>query len=335
MQRHRFDYLFVLSVPWVALLSSVHGLRIGPLRHTGLFWLVTCFVGLILIALRGPRKINFPWQWWAPLYLFLFCSLFWSQMNWKYNLQLYFQMTVYPIVGIVASYAIESHAEMKRMLRDYAWVLWGILAAYLFYTYGPGQSVQGADEDLYVGFAARPAAMTLIVTGAIFLSQVARRPVHSVLMWFISFLTALLTGSRMVTLVVMSEWVTHPRLASIKARIGVVLLTMAIGLAAFNTPIIQDRFFMKKSGFSGKGTIGDVLKGKFDSAGRFDSWPKILEASQERPWFGHGVGESGPYVYSIWAPIDKPHNEYLKMFFDGGYTALACYLLGLFGTLAN
>ena len=327
MQRHRFDYLFVLAVPWVALVSCVHGLQIGPMRHTGLIWLLTWFVGLMLILLRGPKKIHFPWIWWAPLYIFLFCSLFWSQMNWKYNIQLFIQMTVYPITGIVASFAIETHAEMKRMLRDYTWVLFGILGAYLFYAYGPGQSLQTSDEDLYVGFAARPAAMTLIVTGGIFLSQIAKAPLRSTALWGLSFLVALLTGSRMVTLVLMTEWISHPRLASIKARIGVILLTLAIGLAAFNTPIIQDRFFMKKSGFSGKGTISDVFKGKFDSAGRFDSWPKILEASQERPWIGHGIGESGPFVYRIWAPIDKPHNEYLKMLFDGGYMALRLYFL--------
>ena len=127
----------------------------------------------------------------------------------------------------------------------------------------------------------------------------------------------------------------HPQLASMKTRVLLLGLVIIVGLAAFNTPIIQDRFFKKKYGFSGSGTLEDVFAGKFDSAGRFNAWPIIIEKAADAPWIGHGVGQSAPFIYSVWAPMDKPHNEYLKMLYEGGYIGLICFVFGLFWTMVN
>jgi O-antigen ligase len=333
----KLDSFVFYSVPWVATLTCVHGLDFGPMRHTGLLWLLTLFLCLPILLLKTGRRITFPWYLWAPLYMHLGLSLFWSDFSPSYNIQLYVQMTVYFAVGMVASLAVRSEEDLEPLNRSYLICLAAIGAAWFYYTHGPGKGmgVDQADESLYVGFASRVAAMSLIVVAAVFLAQIRRFKSWSVVIWFSCFAIALFSGSRGVTLVILLLWLIHPQLARPSTRIAMALLTMLIGLAAFNTSVIQDRFFQKDSGFRGKGTIQDVLQGKFDSAGRFDSWPKILEASREQPWFGHGVGQSIPFVYRVWAPMDKPHNEFLKMYYDGGLIAMWLYIFALLGTLVN
>ena len=113
------------------------------------------------------------------------------------------------------------------------------------------------------------------------------------------------------------------------------MVAVVCGVIAFNTPIIQERFFDRNSGHAGTGTINDVASGNFDSAGRFDAWPLIYRKGWDQPWLGHGVGQSNPFTLKVWAPMDKPHNEYLKVFFDNGIVGLACFVFALAGTWWN
>lgn len=331
------DNLFLLSVPLVMAGSCLAGIAIGPLRHTGLFWIMTLVVGFLLVPLKGLRKVTFPWLGWLPFYAFFGASLFWSEMDWRFNIQMYFQMLVYPIVGIIASYTIDSEDELASYNSLYiaATLFIGLCCAY--FMLGPGRAIQEniGNASLYTGFAERIAAMSLIVTGCIFLAQFHIIPKTAVAMWLICFGISVLSQSRMATVVLLLLWLIHPRLATLKQRILITGSVCLIGILAFNTPIIQDRFFAKKSGLSGKGTMEDVLKGKFDSAGRFETWPIVIEKSADTPWLGHGVGESAPFILSVWAPMDKPHNEYLKCLYDGGYLGLGAFVIGLFSTFLN
>jgi O-antigen ligase len=325
------ENLLLLSIPVVMAASAVGGISIGPLRHTGLLWILTFLAACFLIPTKGIRKITFPWLGWFPLYLLLGCSLAWSDFDWRNNIQLYVQMTVFPLIGIVASYTIRSEEELAsyNILYIVATLMIGGFCLY----FGTGSSEFGA--ALYEGFADRPAATSLIAIASIFLAQIHKIPKTAIVMWGLCFGICILSKSRMATVVLLALWIVHPQLASVKARIVLVLAVVVLGLAAFNTPIIQDRFFTKKYGYAGKGTLEDVMAGKFDSAGRFDAWPIILEKSGETPWLGHGVGQSVPFVLSVWAPMDKPHNEYLKLLYEGGYLGLGFFALGIVWTLAN
>lgn len=329
----RLSKILMISIPWAMAASSVAGLDIGPIRHTGLLWMATIVAGFMLIPLRGDNKICFPMLVWLPFYAFSAISLSWSEMDWRNNIQMFIQMLVFPVIGIMGSYMVKNEEELEKYNIHYILATLIIGAFCVFFMAGPGRALQGQDGGKYVGFAERPAATSLIAIAAIFLAQIHKSPKLSIGMWLLCFVICIISESRMATLVLLMLWIIHPQLASIRTRIAMVLIVMVAGLAAFNTPIIQDRFFKKSSGFSGSGSIEDVLKGKFDSAGRFDAWPTILKKSEEAPWLGHGVGQSAPFVYSVWAPMDKPHNEYLKMLYDGGYVGLATFVFGLVGTL--
>jgi O-antigen ligase len=335
MKENKLAYLFLCTVPIVMALSSVAGISFGELRHTGLFWIATVVVGAILLPLKGGSKISFPLWAWLPYYVFTTISLLGTRMDLRENVQIYMQTLGYPIVGMIASYTVTTTKTLNRFVPLYvfATLLIGLFCVY--FMVGPGRAYQGTNGSLYSGFAERPAACSLIVVGAIYLATIKKTPLFSIFMWFTSFAICILSESRMATGVLLILWLLHPTLVNLQSRVLIVGLVIASGLAAFNTPIIQDRFFTKKSGFSGQGSIEDILKGKFDSAGRFNAWPIVYEKSFDYVWTGHGVGESAAFVFRVWAPMDKPHNEYLKMFFEGGLVGLATFVFGLVGTLAN
>ncbi len=336
MNRWRLDSLLLYSIPWVAALSCLGGIAVGKLRHTGLLWMLTLALGIHAIVLKDrSHKITFPWMWWAPFYFYTFLSFFWSDLNPIDNLQPAVQMSVFFVVGIVSSFAVRNEDEMKK-------TNWMYLAASLFvgivgvyFLFGPGKAVQGQTKGLYTGFAERPAAMTLLIVGAIFLAQFRNMPVVASLAWASSLIVSIISGGRMVSLLMIVLWILHPRLVSLSSRIVVVGFAMLIMLVAFNTPIIQERFFAKQTGFSGKGGLEDVVEGRFDSSGRFKAWPKIFKEACAKPIFGHGSGESAEFVYKVWAPMDKPHNEYLRLSFEGGLVSLALFLIASLGTLWN
>ncbi len=335
MNEAKKETLFLASIPVVMALSCIAGISFGPLRHTGLFWMATGMVGFLLIPLKRGRKITFPLWAWAPYFAFITCSLYWTRWDLRENVQILLQILVCPILGIISSYAIRKGDELARYNGLYVVCTLFVGAACLYYMVGPGRAAQGGDGSLYQGFAERPAACGLIAVGAFFLGQIRIRPVISIAMWFLCFAICIVSESRMATFVLLALWMIHPTLVTWKARVAMAAIVVVSGLMAFNTSIIQERFFTKKYGYAGQGSIEDVMKGKFDSAGRFEAWPLVYEKSFDTPWFGHGIGESAPFVFRVWAPMDKPHNEYLKVFYEGGMIGLTFFVLGLVGTTWN
>jgi hypothetical protein len=335
MKENRPNYLFLLSIPYVMAFSSVAGYSIGTIRHTGLYWMATGIAAFFLIPLKGGGKITFPWWYWAPFYLVMGFSLTATGFDLRENVQLLFQITVCFLVGIVASFSCRSLDIINRLRPHYIAASLILSAFCVYYMLGPGRVYQAAEGSLYQGFADRPASCSLIVIASLFLGDFRRQPWLGLFVWFFCVLICFISESRMTTFLLLTLWVIHPTIVTLKARLVLVVLVLASVVFAFNTPIIQDRFFNKKSGYSGQGSLEDVFSGKFDSSGRFDAWPKVFSKSIDRFWTGHGIGESAPFVFRVWAPMDKPHNEYLKMFFEGGIIGLATYVLGLLGILAN
>ena len=341
MNAKRLDYLLFLSVPIVAMLASFAGIGIplpgiGEMRHTGMMWigtLLTCI--LMLIFYRAGRKITFPFLCWLPFFAVTFMSLQWSDMHPTYNVQLAVQMSAFLFIGVVASFAV-------RDVDDVAAWNWIFVLATLFvgalccwFKLGPGVDDQQMVQGRYFGLAERPAGMTLMFAATFYLAQIRDKPLSSSLLWLLAFTFCIISGGRMVTALTLFLWFLHPHIGGIGTRVTMIAVALVIGLAAFNTPIIQQRFFDKNSGHAGSGTIQDVVEGKFDGAGRFKAWPLIYRKAWEKPWFGHGVGQSAPYTLKVWSPMDKPHNEYLKVFFDNGMIGVVCFVVAIVGTLWN
>ena len=76
MRRPPLSYLYVLSVPYVAALSSISGAGAWGLQYTGFIWSFVLAVGVLMI-LQHQKAIAFPWKLWCPWFGYVLLSLTW------------------------------------------------------------------------------------------------------------------------------------------------------------------------------------------------------------------------------------------------------------------
>lgn len=339
MNARRLAYLFVIAIPWVMGLSSfgAEGIRIsdsiGEIRHTGVIWIATFYVGLALMMLpRGDVPITFPWYLWMPFFMASLTSLVWSDLG-PDNLKLGVQMLVYPICGMVASFAITSTRSLEKMNWMFL-VNMAFIGAICIYYVGLSSIDLQTDEGKYQGFAERPAGASLMFLGCYFLAQSKSRPLLAVFGWGAALFFCLISGGRMATALTLVCGLMSPCF-KIRHRLMLVGLIVIGVIGLFNTPIIQSRFFNSETGHGGSGKLEDVAAGEFDGSGRFEAWPRIYKEANRAPVFGHGLGNSIYYTYKVWPPMDKPHNEYLKVYFDSGGVGFACFLISMLSSIAG
>ncbi len=103
-------------------------------------------------------------------------------------------------------------------------------------------------------------------------------------------------------------------------KVGAAVIVGLVGFAIYCTPTFQERFFLDDSG----GT-SQIATGDFDSAGRFEAWPRIWEEALKRPWFGHGVGSAQEFVPLVWENAAHPCNDYLRVAFEFGAVGLTLF----------
>lgn len=77
-------------------------------------------------------------------------------------------------------------------------------------------------------------------------------------------------------------------------------------------------------------THGTEGQAAFITQGRWEAWPALLSHASESPFWGHGIGSSSAYTYSLTGNerFAHPHNEYLRIFHDTGAVGLLCWTAG-------
>ena len=104
------------------------------------------------------------------------------------------------------------------------------------------------------------------------------------------------------------------------ARLGLVL-----GLAAVLAVALVPRFEERNAGgryYAGVGTFQDP------TSGRKDAWKEIYAIAKQSPLFGHGLG-AGPITKIQEGGFLAQHNEYLRLFLEGGYIGGGLVLLAM------
>jgi len=313
MPRPSLGYLYVLSVPYVAALSSISVPGVGGFQYTGFIWAFMLAVGLLLIALNR-QPISFPWKLWCPWFGYVFLSLTWGGIRWRYSLQDPAQMIAPLVVGMVASFAIRTEFQLESLMRGFKRCLLFVALVFAAFWYGPGAPYQ----EFGRGYSVRPAAVTLAFIGCLFVGRMHRSAVGSALGWAACSAIAILSGSRTATLVILVLWLVTPLYRRLTSRmlLSAVMCLAALGL--FYSPIFQDRFFQ-----SGHGTITELIHGDFSGSGRFEAlWPAVWEAAQEKLVFGAGAGEAGRFAENNGLPDPTPLSGYLDVIFDYGLVGL-------------
>ena len=104
------------------------------------------------------------------------------------------------------------------------------------------------------------------------------------------------------------------------ARFGLIVALTAL-VAATLVPKLQERNAGGRY-YAGQGTFQDP------TSGRTDAWKQFYAIAQRSPLFGHGLG-SGPITKIQEQGFLAQHNEYLRMFLEGGYVGGGLLLLAM------
>ena len=233
-------------------------------------------------------------------------------------------MSMPVLVGVLASLFVRSRQQLSALVRAY-FVCLGLLLLAVGLCF-LGVLSQNEEDPVFV--TVRVVALTLVVIGGLFLAGSSRRPGRSWLGSALCLTVAVVTGSRMASLALLALPVLNPvtrhLLFKAMAVVGVVLAV--VGFAS--TKAFQERFF-----HSGSGDLTEITSDNFDSSGRFDSWPALLDEALEAPWLGHGVGTVQVFLPKVWIEVVHPHNDYLRLLYEVGGVGAALFLGTVFWQL--
>jgi O-antigen ligase len=135
--------------------------------------------------------------------------------------------------------------------------------------------------------------------------------------------------STIIVLTMIVGWTIRP-----KFRYLIVLLPFFIFGVLF---MVSSRFEQRISEIPSQ--ISEYQKGNLDTsqAQRLDFWRRSVQAVNDRPWLGSGVG-SWPYAYKkalngeVGLRADNPHQQFFLWWVEGGAVGLML-LLGFFGSI--
>jgi O-antigen ligase len=149
------------------------------------------------------------------------------------------------------------------------------------------------------------------------------------LIWSGIFLTVVLIGlSRTVTII--ATLMVLLRFFPPK-RIGHWVFIFSAGLLFFavllQVPQFRARFF-----YIGSDINQQIDWSRINTNGRSFLWPRVFEDTLDSPIIGKGTGSSRIFVASI-SSLDHPHNDYLRIFHDGGLIGLLFFLIAWGGRM--
>jgi O-antigen ligase len=105
-------------------------------------------------------------------------------------------------------------------------------------------------------------------------------------------------------------------------RIVLASMIIAAGYGLFFTERVQHKTF-----YSGSGTFQDVSRENpdFATSGRRTIWENMQIEIDKQPLFGHGANASEPFVARLTGGLTHPHNDWLRLLFDYGYSGTVIF----------
>lgn len=314
---------YVLAVPLLAAMATLRGdsLQIAGFNYTGFLWLGALAVGIGLFivekAVRPDHRIQMPLVLWAAWLLVVVASFAWMDYAGGSEARVTLQLAMPVVVGVLASLFIRTRAQLTQLVNAcYAIVPLLFLLAIAWAATNLDAELR---TDVYI--EKRAAALTAVIIGGLFLAGAPSHFWRAWLGWGACVGVTVITGSRMATLAMLLLPIFNPVSRQPMRKLATVAVALLVGMVIYLTPAFQERFFAGESA-----GVADIASGNFDSAGRFDAWPLILERAWDRPWLGHGVGTVERIMADVWGEMKAPHNDYLRVGYELGIVGLAVFL---------
>jgi O-antigen ligase len=334
ISRHRLGFLYVLSVPIVAILADTPGIDIAGFHITGWIWLSYAFVAAFLLmfekAVHQAGQIAFPYVRWSIWFGYVWLSLIWTQHPGRTQIQQAVQLSMPLLVGIIASIYVRTKEQLDLLLRTFCYsLILGCVIVVLAKSHRlPLNDMNNPDDPL--GTMA-PFGMMVALIGSIFLVRFWHKPTLAFLGWGTGLMLSFASGARTVTATMILLPILNPAIKRIRTRLLMTVAVTSLGIALFYTPWFQHRFF-----HTGSGTLGDLFSGEFDTSGRFDAWPWYWDEAWRHPVLGSGVGTVITISKFAWdGDTVQVHNDYLAIGFELGLVGLSLFLAVFFWQFAG
>ena len=309
--------VLVLLTGLAALAAAAVGFQVLGFSVSGFAWVVP-LVAALLILLRYPGRVLFPWWIWVAWTLVL--VLYLTQARAPHALQRTIMMISPVVVGMAASTARVSSASALATLRFLRVLAVALFAAIAWNT---GFLFTGVLPE-YGAFAA--SVMTAALLATVFAAEYSFGRRSSLGWWGVMQLVPLIAFTRTGMI---ASALTFP-LCFGPIKVGKRLLSLALigagGLLIFSTPRMQTRMF-----YSGSGTFSEMSfdNPDFATGGRSTLWPEFAQEIERKPWLGHGANASERFARVLAEGVEHPHNDWLRLLYDYGYLGAALFALTL------
>ena len=284
---------------------------------SGYAWVVPLVVAL-LVLMRHPNRVRFPWVIWVPWGLLLVAYLI--QADEPHAVQRTAMMLCPVVVGMAASCSRLQPGAPRAVFRFLRAL--GI-ALGLAIAWGTGLLITGTFPN-YGGYATP--VMTASLLSAMFATEYSVGRRTALAWWAAMQLVPLVALTR--TGIVASALTLPFCLGPVKLRTRLISLgAIALaGVALFSTSRIQARMF-----YSGSGTFSEMTLANrnFATSGRSALWPELVEEIKTKPWLGHGANASEGFVKTSRPGLAHPHSDWLRLLFDYGILGAGLFVITL------
>lgn len=260
-----------------------------------------------------------PKLWWLFL-AYYFASLFWSD-NISTGVRTVLEIALPSILYLVAFNVIQNDFHIKRYYQ-FMMIINVIVAIFDLYTAMTGWDTikyAGAMNDGAIGYRTVVAYFYVTMGTILMMRMMEKFEWKIAVLYIVDVLLLLLAASRTPTL----AFIAGSLIAIVYRRnvqftiIGVVVMAILVGLIL----ILPTRH---------KFIAGDSVNMSDSGRGFFQKY--FEDKADESPIWGFGAGGSETYASWLCAHITlvgAPHNEYLRIRFDGGNVGLYLFYLGL------
>ncbi len=315
--RIKFNLSFFI---WIVVISTLIASSLGNLvvlgyTVKGLAWYFP-FIFSILILLRSPHRVSFPWYLWLPWACIV--MLYLSLSRYPNALQRSIMMLCPVVIGMAISVFPINEANLRgfrRLARNM------VIAFYIIVLVKTGIYVTGTFPTV-AGLAAE--AMTVALLAALFAAYYVYGDRKYLMFWVGLAIIPIIAMTRMG---IVATSLTFPlTLAPLRfyKRLTVSIAIVVVGTSLFYTERFQKRMF-----YSEEGSINEVRldNPNFRTTGRMALWQLLDREIEEKPWFGHGANAQEDFIVSIVGYSGQPHNDWKRLLFDYGYVGTLIFWL--------
>ena len=322
----------VLLIPFLinGLVDLPRMLEFGSVSVMGGLTVVQVLLAIVALALAGafPRRVLARLGWYGAFLTWMFCRSMIDrpdQNGWQ-NAFVYVLFGVYCLLAgtLAAARPTASLAMCRRGIAAIDVMAIGLVALNLLIFGLPPQT--GEDSTWFIG----PRAVALLAIAPIcwhLAGWCHGRPHASAraLAWIVTVMASMSRTATAVALgcaalaFVAQAWTAPRRFVRQVPLVLVGVIVMAGVVLAFRAQF-HERFL---EGYNNVEVAGVSIS----TSGRDTIWATVIASGMRHPLWGAGLGSSQAALFDFGSDVGHPHNDYLRVWHDGGVPGLVLILV--------